>query len=382
MQPASRIRVAYCIDALGVGGTELNAVRTLEAFDREQFDFTVFHLHRDGVLRARYQALGVTLVHLPISRLYSPRTLHAGWRFARELRRSGIQIVHTHDVYTNIFAVPWARIAGCQVIASRRWLYVAPRPGLIPLNRWAGRLADRVLANSSAVARVLKEERVPAAKIVSIPNFVGARAFSHNDAASRAAQRRTWGVPEDAFVVGCVARLAPVKNHQMLLRAVQGMVERIHVVLIGDGPERAALTKLAQELEIERRVHFAGELLATTNLHQYLDVSVLCSRSEGFPNSVLEAQAAQVPVVATAVGGITDLVIDGETGFLVAVDDVATLRSRLQTLATDAELGRRLGSAGMRRAQSTYSEAAVIGKLAALYQELAAAPVQHAFARS
>src|SRR5580704_471311 len=123
----SRIRIGYCIDSLAVGGTELNAIRTLEAFDREQFEFTVFHLHRDGALRARYEALGVRMVHLPISRLYAPRTARQGWRFARLLRHYAVQVVHTHDLYTNILAVPWARLAGRRVIASRRWLYDAPR---------------------------------------------------------------------------------------------------------------------------------------------------------------------------------------------------------------------------------------------------------------
>ncbi|HTC15183.1 MAG TPA: glycosyltransferase [Steroidobacteraceae bacterium] len=378
----SRIRIGYCIDSLAVGGTELNAIRTLEAFDREQFEFTVFHLHRDGALRARYEALGVRMVHLPISRLYAPRTARQGWRFARLLRHYAVQVVHTHDLYTNILAVPWARLAGRQVIASRRWLYDAPRPGLVPLNRWACKLADRILANSSAVAGVLAEEGVRTAKIVRIPNFVGARAFARLAPDERAAQRRAWGMPEDAFVVGSVARLAAVKNHQMLLRALCGLSAQIHVLLIGDGPTRAALARLADELGIGARVHFAGEILAVNNLHQYLDVSVLCSRSEGFPNAVLEALAAQVPVVATAVGGVTDIVTDGESGLLVAVDDVDALRARLQALATDAALRRRLAVAGVARAQSTYSEGAVMSQLAGLYQELAAAPVQHAFAGS
>jgi glycosyltransferase involved in cell wall biosynthesis len=377
----SRIRIGYCIDTLDVGGTELNAVRTLEAFDREQFEFTVFHLHRDGVLKPRYEALGVRMVHLPIARLYSPHTLRAGWHFARQLHKLAIQVVHTHDLYTNIFAVPWARLAGKKVLASRRWLYAAPRPGLVPLNRWACKLADRVLANSHAVARLLADgEHVPNAKIVQVPNFVGSRAFVRMSDAERAAQRGAWNVPDDAFLVGCVARLAPVKNHQMLLRALAGTDTRIHAVLIGDGSARGALEALAGELGLEGRVHFAGEMLGNSNLHQFLDVSVLCSRSEGFPNAVLEALAAQVPVVATAVGGVTDIITDGDSGLLVAVDDVRALRDRLVALAGDAPLRRRLTVAGLLRAQSTYSEDTVIGRLAGIYQELTAVPGQHVYA--
>lgn len=375
----NRIRIGYCIDALAVGGTELNAVRTLEAFDRERFEFTVFHFHKDGTLRPRYEAAGVRMVHMPLSRLYAPSTLRQGWRFAQLLREYGVHVVHTHDLYTNIFAVPWARAAGRRVIASRRWLFDAPRPGLVPLNRWATRLASRVLANSAAVAQVLASEGIAARKIVRIPNFVGSRAFVRLDEAARSAQRAAWGVPAGAFVVGSVARLAAVKNHAMLLRAVREL-DAVHVVLIGDGPSRGSLESLAATLGIAARVHFAGELLSPNNLHQFLDVSVLCSRSEGFPNAVIEALAAQVPVVATPVGGVTDVISDDETGLLVPLDDVATLAARLRALAENPALRSRLSAAGLARVQSTYSEAAVIGRLATLYEELAAPSPQHAFA--
>src|SRR5215471_9095199 len=149
---ARAVRVGYCIDSFDVGGTELNAVRTVEALDRQRVQVTVFHLHRTGPLRARYEALGLQLLHLPIGRLYAPRTMAQGVRFARLLRREGIEVVHTHDVYTNIFAAPWARLAGCRVIASRRWLDSIPRPGLVPLNRYSYRFAHRVVVNSSVVA--------------------------------------------------------------------------------------------------------------------------------------------------------------------------------------------------------------------------------------
>src|SRR5262249_49236339 len=144
-----------------------------------------------------------------------------GLRFVRLLHRKRIQLVHTHDLYTNIFAAPWARIGGCRLIASRRWLDAAPRPGLLVLNRWSYRFAQRVIANSAFTARLLVEqERVPATRVVELPNFLEERAFRRLTAEARSARLRSWGVPQGAFVVGAVARLAPVKNHAMLLRAL------------------------------------------------------------------------------------------------------------------------------------------------------------------
>src|SRR5215469_2827831 len=209
--PMRPVRVGHCIDSFEIGGTELNAVRTVEALDLRRFQVTIFHLHRTGPLRARYEALGLQLQHLPIGRLYAPRTAAQGVRFLRLLRREGIEIVHTHDVYTNIFAAPWARLAGCRVIASRRWLDALPRPGLGPLNRYSYRFAHRVVVNSSLVARLMIDtERVPAERVVELPNFLEERAFQRVAGELRSARRRRWGVPADAFLIGTVARLARV----------------------------------------------------------------------------------------------------------------------------------------------------------------------------
>jgi glycosyltransferase involved in cell wall biosynthesis len=366
------IRVGYCIDSFDIGGTELNAVRTVEALDRRSFEVTVFHLRETGPLRARYEALGLQLVHLPIGPLYSPRTAAQGVRFLRLLRREGIEVAHTHDLYTNIFAAPWARLAGCRVIASRRWLDSSPRAGLVPLNRWSYRCAHRVVANSSlGVKLLIDKEHVPAARVLELPNFLEERAFNHVPVEVRSARRRSWDVPQGAFVIGTVARLAPVKNHALVLRALQRLDEDVHLVLIGEGPSRRALEELARKLHVDRRVHFTGQLVETENLHQFFDVSVLCSRSEGFPNTVLEALAAGCPVVATPVGGVPEVIIERQTGLLVPIDQPDALAASVEELRRDAGLRERLCEAGPACVRSRYHQTVVIAQLEALYQKLA-----------
>jgi glycosyltransferase involved in cell wall biosynthesis len=367
------IRVGYCIDSFGIGGTELNAIRTLEHLDRDRFEMTVFHLHKDGPIRSRYEALRVRMVHLPISSLYSLNTAQQGLRLGRLLRQYQIRVVHTHDLYTNIFALPWARTLGaCCTLASRRWLYEAPRPGLVRLNKWSYRFATRVLANSPSVAALLKEEEgIPACKVVDLPNFVDERAFTRVDAVSRCELRRKWNIPPAAFVVGTVARLAAVKNHSLLLRAAQKLDGDFHVVLIGEGPERSRLEALAHGLGIQSRVHFIGEIMSPINLHQFFDLSVLCSRSEGFPNSLLEALAAECPIVATAVGGIKDVVLDNISGLLVQTDDAEMLANRIRYVRENPAVGRRLALAGLARVRTDYRSSVVIARLAVLYKELA-----------
>jgi glycosyltransferase involved in cell wall biosynthesis len=373
MRSPRRIRVAFCLDSFAIGGTELNAVRTAEALDHDRFELCLFFLQNRGPLRSRYERLGVRMTHVPIPNLYSPRTAIQGIRLARLLRRENIDVVHSHDIYCNIFMVPWARmLSECSIIASRRWWYEAPRPELVTVNRWSYFLAHCVLANSSGVAGLLaREEKVPQTKIVEIPNFLSENDFEAVDEALRVAQRRSWGLPDKVFVVGIVARLSPVKNHVLLLRAVAQLDSRFHLVIIGDGPLRAELEQLARQLEIGSRTHFVGEVVSPFNLHQFLDVTVLCSLSEGFPNSVIEAMAAAKPVIATPVGGVTEVITHGVTGILVPTDDPVPLVDALRVLEGDSLLRVQLGDAGREAVRIKFRQETVIEKLSAIYELLA-----------
>jgi glycosyltransferase involved in cell wall biosynthesis len=370
---ARRIRVAYCLDSFAIGGTELNAVRTAEALDPRRVELSVFHLQAHGPLRSRYERLRVPMTHVPIPNLYSYRTAAQGIRLAGLLRRQQVDVVHSHDIYCNIFVVPWARLlSGSAVIASRRWGLQASRRELAKVNRWSSTLAHRVLANSAGVARLLTSgEGVPRDKIVQIPNFLSESAFAETADAVRSSQRRAWGLPDGAFAVGIVARLSPVKNHALVLRAVARLGERIHLVLIGDGPARPDLEELARRLRITSRVHFVGEVVSQRNLHAPLDVSVLCSLSEGFPNSLIEAMAAARPVVATPVGGVTDVVVHGVNGLLVPTDDPGPLADALSSLEADARLRVRLGEAGREAVRAKFRQEVVIERLCELYEALA-----------
>lgn len=370
------IKVAFCLDSFAIGGTELNAVRTAEAFDPAKVELSIFHLRDDGPLRARYEKLGVPMAHVPIPNLRSFRTLSQGLHLAKVLRVGRFEVVHSHDIYCNIFAVPFARmLTSSAVIASRRWWFEAPRPELVTLNRLCNRFAHRVLANSTGVAQLLEHsEAVSAAKIAMIPNFLSPSAFDVVAIEARLAQRRSWGIPDGAFVVGIVARLSPVKNHQMLVRAIATLPTNVHLLIIGDGPERPSLESLVAQLGIETRTHLTGEVVSEFNLHQFADVSVLCSISEGFPNTVIEAMAARRAVVATPVGGIGDAIVDGETGFVVPHNDVARLAKAIGMLSLDTRLRTRIGDAAVAAARLRFSQDTVLAMLVSLYESLSVPP--------
>jgi L-malate glycosyltransferase len=369
-----RIRVAFGIDNMNLGGTELNAVRTAERLDRRRFDLRVVSLQTEGPLMERYAALGVPVHTFPIPSLYAPATLRQGLRLARFLRSLQVDVFHAHDMYSNMFSAPWARLAGVRgVIASRRW-WEGPDRKTTLANRLSYRFAHRVLANSEGVGELVGGEGIHARRVAVIRNFLDEQAFERTSEPVLLGRLQGWGLRADHRVVGIVANLHPVKDHASLLRAVAMLAPRwpaLRLVLVGDGERRNSLVELAQTLGIGDIVTFAGRLPHSADLHPLFEISVLCSLSEGLSNSILEAMAAGNPVVATRVGAAADAVVDGETGRLVPPADPAALAAAIEELLADPARARRMGEAGRARARERYAADAVIPKLEALYEELA-----------
>jgi glycosyltransferase involved in cell wall biosynthesis len=372
--PVSRIRVASFVNMMHVGGTELNALRTVMRLDPARFDVTVLTLAREGPLLEQYREAGVRVVPFPLTSLYDRNAFTQGLRLYRFLRGERIDVLHCHDLYSNVFATPWGRIARVPaVIASRRWIHAAESGKLDVANRISYRFAHRVLGNGGAVARMLRDDDgVGSARIIEIPNFVDDNAFRPLGAGATGAFRTELDIPPGALVIGCIARLAPVKDHATLIRAVAALVPRwpaLYLVLVGDGPLRTELEALTGQLGISDRVRFAGYRPNQPNLHQAFDISTLSSLSEGFPNSIVEAMAAGRPVVATNVGGNGDAVRRG-TGLLVPPNEPAQMASAIERLLVDPGLRGRMGAEARRVAHAEYHVAVVIPRLEAIYVDL------------
>lgn len=368
------LRVLFCTDNFGIGGTELNAVRTAEALVRRGVELEVAALQPDGPLRPRYEAAGIPVHVFPLANLYGPGAMKQGLRLASLVRRSGFDVVHCHDIYSNIFAGFWARRGGASaVIASRRWGLDSTQRRLDTINRVAQRRSSRVLANSSEVAEMVQGDGVRADRVTVIHNFLEADAFAAPLERDVAAWRASHGIPGGATLLGIVARLAPVKNHESILGAVAQLAPghpELHLAVIGDGPLRSRLEQFAAELGIEARVHFTGMVPHRPNINHYLDLVALTSLSEGFPNTVAEAMAAGRAVVATDVGGVRDVVLDGETGVLVPAADTALLAAALEARLADPAGTGEMGQRAREVAAERFSEDGVIARLIALYLEL------------
>lgn len=370
----SSLHVVYCLDNSGIGGTELNAVRTAERLVDQGHWIEVVSLGRHPDLTSRYEKAGIPVHVFPTDGLASASAIRQGIRLREFLVETEPDVFHAHDVYGNLFGVPWARMARVPVVlASRRWWRKEIRRGHGLANRVVSRLAHAVVANSPRVAEVARRQAGGGTRIQVVPNFVDDSAFQELSPDGRRGLLDELGVPAERTIIGCVANLRPVKDHATLVRGVALLIEAghdVHLVLVGDGECRDELSVLTTELDIEDCVSFAGHRPHQPNFHHLFDISTLTSTDEAFSNSLLEAMAAGNPVVATSVGGTPDAVVDGETGLLVPPGVPRSLAEALERLVTDVGLARRLGEAGRKRVWKQFSPEAAMTALTDLYASL------------
>jgi len=263
------------------------------------------------------------------------------------------------------------------VLVSGRRSMSTFKQGFNPIERLldvlARRSADAIVANSDAVREdVIAHELLDPARIRVIRN--GVELPSPMSPAERHARRTAWGFGPGDVVVGCVANYKPLKGLESVLRIaaeLRPVVPELRLVLVGEGPSRRLLEQMVNDADLSSVVRLHGPEADARRLYSAFDMVVLASEGEGLPNVLLEAAAAGRPIVGTAAGGSTDVVIDGETGLLVPVRDDAALARAVLRLARDPVLRERLGASARQRAATVFGMDRFVAETAALYEELA-----------
>lgn len=289
---------------------------------------------------------------------------------ARAVRRFGADVLHAHSSHALTYAVLARRIAGrARVVASRR---VDFPPARHALNRWKYAQPDRVIAISEHIARVLREFGLSDEKLRVVYSGVDPARL---DVAPIA--RQSLGVPEGAPLIGNVAALVAHKDHRTLIDAMPRVLrefDHAHLLIAGDGPLRGLLEAQIARLGIGDRVKLLGYRRDVPNLLRALDLFVISSCEEGLGTSVLDAMVCRVPVVATAAGGIPEMVKPGETGWLVPSRDPEALASAIIDALTDRDGA----AARARRAEAVVRERFSVDQMVEgnlrVYEELLAPP--------
>jgi glycosyltransferase involved in cell wall biosynthesis len=367
--------VLQFIGSFHQGGSERQAVG-LTRLLRENGEYNVFAatLNRDGVLLDEMEKLGFdSIPEFKLTSFYNLHFLTQMRKCARFLRENHIDIIQTHDFYTNVFGMLAATLARTPLkIASKRETGGMRSASQKRVEKFAFRLADSIVVNSEAVRDHLLSRSVTPGKISVIYNGLDLERLrpKTND---RVAICRELGLPETGGVrfITLVANLRhEVKNQPMFLRAARRVLQKFpgtHFILAGEGDLKSGLETRAVSLGISENVHFIGRCDGLAELLFISYAGVLTSLAEGFSNSIIEYMAAGKPVVATNVGGAAEAVVEGETGYLAASDDDEAMADRLVELLGDEEKALAMGARGKIIAEEKFSSQMQLSKILKLY---------------
>jgi glycosyltransferase involved in cell wall biosynthesis len=302
----------------------------------------------------------------------------AFWKLLLLIRRERPDIVHTHTAKAGMLGRVAAWLAGVPLVVHtfhghvfhgyfspwRTRLFVA-------IERWLARRTHRLVAVSARVRdEVLAHGVGRPDRFHVLPVGLDLGRFAECDP-QRGELRAELGLAPDAPLVGIVARLVPIKRHELFLTAAAAVARQVtacRFLVVGDGERRHVLEHLARELGIADRVLFLGWRRDLERIYADLDVAVLTSANEGSPVSLIEAMASGVPVVGPRVGGVPDVIDDGTTGMIAPPGDADAVAARILRLLGDVELRRKMGAAARERALRSYGADRLVADVAALYR--------------
>ena len=377
-----RLRVLRVITRLNVGGPAIQAVLLSARLDPDRFESllvagtesaTEGNMIELGRLEAPPALRRLASLGREISPLDDLRALGSLIGLMREFKPD---IVHTHLAKAGTLGRVAARIAGVPVVIHTyhgtvfRGYFGSLRSRLfLEIERAVARMTTRLVAITAGQRRDLIALGIgSAAKVVEIPLGLDLAPFI--DVPSRAEARRLLGLTADEPVVAIVARLVPIKDVGLFLRAFARLSYPATGLVVGDGEERASLEAQASALGITPRCHFLGWQRDVRSVYAAADVVALTSRNEGSPVSIIEAMAAGRAVVCTDVGGVPDVVMTGVSGMLVTPGDADALAASIDRLLGDPELRQRLGAEARRAVYPRYDVSRLVSDIAALYTSL------------
>lgn len=356
-----RIRVTYLIATLEPAGAEKQLVTVAAAVDRTRFDPRVVCLTRRGPLEVGLRAAGV-----PVDLVGKRHKLGllAYHRLRARLRAEPPDILHTWMFTSNLYGRLAALGLPIRTVASE----VVADPGKeawrLAVDRLLARRTSAFYVNSRAVARFYHERcGIPLARMTVIPNGVDVRPVE-------ALPRATLGVPPHAYLVCCVGRLEPQKALDRVIDALasDGLRERdVVLVIAGEGPSRRGLDARVARLGLGGRVRLLGHRDDVPRILAAADLFVLPSLFEGMPNALMEAMAQGLPCVATAVGGVEELLGESEAGLVVPRSDPALLAEAIRTLMDAPDRAAALGRAARERVAARFSIDRNVAAFEALY---------------
>jgi len=363
-------RILHIIPSLDRAGAEKQLALLASHLPRDEFDVHVCALSRGGPREAELTERGIPVEVIGKRWKVDPPT---AWRLQNHIRRIGPDLVQTWLFAANAYGRAAARWVGVpHLVASERCVDPWKSAIQLAIDRRLARYTDRIVVNSPGVRDFYASKGIPPAKFSVIPGAV-ARSEPASRSLSRSELLTPLRIEPDAELIGVVGRLWPQKRVKDLIWAADLchlVRDRVRLLIIGDGPERRQLERFTTLLKSEGHVHFLGERSDVDQILPHLNVVWLGSGYEGLPNSVMEAMAAGVPVVATDIPGCRDLVVPGETGFLVPIGGRAERARATVEILDDPLRAQRMGEAARERVRREFSIAQMVSGYAQLYRQI------------
>jgi sugar transferase (PEP-CTERM/EpsH1 system associated) len=363
----------HLIHTFGVGGMEVGITKLVNSLDRRIVSSSICSCCPGDSLKERLRP-DIALYEFNRRKGNDIRLVAQLYKL---MRRERPDVVHTHRWGTLCEGLLAAKLAGVPFVVHGEHGTLETRSHNLAVQRWVWNRVDQILSVSSRLAeRMCDEVGFPLAKVKVIRNGVDVEKFNPRN---RAAGRQALGLAADDLVIGSVGRLVPVKDQASLLRALallrdQGLTFK--AIIAGTGRLREELEALAAQLRLDS-VRFLGNRDDVDVVMGAFDVFVLSSLSEGLSNTILEAMATGLPVVATRVGGADELVQEDRTGILVPAGEPPALADAILRLARDPACRLRMGGAGRMRAETFFSLDGMIRDYENLYVGLAAQRSRH-----
>jgi len=372
--PGRRLRICLVLDTIGSdAGTEKLVPELVRRIDSERFEIHVCCFESSERLANLPPHIRTEI--FPLVRLNSVAGISQILRFRRYLNRNEIDIVHGFMTKSNIFAVLGATRSRCRIKVSSRFnIGYWYTPKLLRFFRLINGLSTHILTNSvSAKNNTAKKEGVPPEKISVF--YPGVDLVQYSSSQRDPATPASLGIPPAAKVVGIVATFRPVKDLPLFLRAagvVLAVLPETVFLLVGHGQHKEELETLATELGIRQNVFLTNGQGSVPDYLARMSVACLTSQSESLPNAILEYMAAGLPVVATDVGGISELVQDGITGYLVRDRTPEALAAPIIRLLSDDALRARMGQRSLERGKTEFDIDIAVKRLEDFYSGAAA----------
>lgn len=359
--------ILYLSTSSGPGGAERVISNLATSLDPERYR-AILCLFRPGWIQERSESRGVRTYIIPTHGM-------TDWRWAlqfkRLLRQEQVDVIHAHEFDANVQGAFVATLSGIPLIATvhgKNYFWEKFRRRLA--YRWVSRRATMVAVSENLKQFIVEKVGASPDRIKVVYN--GVDAPKQCDPAEVNACRKELGLPENNQIVGVVGNLYPVKGHQYLIEGIPAVLQKCSntsFVFAGRGDLETTLKEQVHRLGLEARVHFLGLRQDISRILALLDVFVLPSLSEGLSMAILEAMIAGKPVVATQVGGNPELVLDGETGFLVPPRDSQALASSVAMLLMSKQRAIQFGERGKRRAEGQFSLNSMVRTYQTLYDE-------------